>query len=264
LTLLPAGLVDRLASRLAPLAAWPAMSGMVVLAIVGALAAPPLVAASPTSAVAAGTLFVLSGLWHELGHAAALRWERWPSGAIGVGLLWMLPVLWSDVSATTVLPRAGRVRVDLAGVAFQLGFLGVVGVVSAALDWSGGGAVVRAGMLAIVWCLLPVVRSDGHWLVCDLFGLASLDAPPPRSWGRGRRAGLATWRLVSMAAIAGVVGLVMVRVLTLARAAEGPATRPGNLLLVAVGVILALGGLRAGRRMIALAGAVIRDLRVRS
>ncbi|MBD3222551.1 hypothetical protein GF314_15055 [bacterium] len=263
-TLLSAGAVDGLAARISSLAAWPAMAGMVVLAAVGILAAPSPEVASSASALAAVALFVLSGLWHELGHAAALRRERWPPGAIGLGLLWVLPVLWSDVSATSVLRRVGRVRVDLAGVAFQLGFLGVVGAVSRAADWSAGGAVVRAGLLAIIWCLLPVVRSDGHWLVCDVLGLASLDAVPPRHWGRARRAGLVGWRLVSMAAIAGVVGLVLVRVLALARAAEGPLTRPGNLLLVAVGVILVLGGLRALGRIVTLARAAVRDLHVGS
>ena len=68
-------------------------------------------------------VFLVTALAHELGHAAALAREGWPPGSVGVGLLWVLPVGWCDVSAVALLPRRGRVRVDLAGVAFQLAAL---------------------------------------------------------------------------------------------------------------------------------------------
>jgi putative peptide zinc metalloprotease protein len=259
LPILPARVVDRLAGRLGVLAGWWVQAGMVVLGLVGMASAPSTWPGDPGTLLLAAALFVLSGVWHELGHAAALRREGWAPGAIGAGLLWILPVLWSDVTATTLLPRAGRVRVDVAGVAFQAGFIGVVGLVATLVGWPAGGAVVRAGWVAILWSLLPLVRSDGHWLVCDLLGLQNLTAPAPPSLGRRGRRVLAVWRGTAAMAVVALLGLLITRLVAVA-ATRMPTDSPAGWAAIGLGsIVLVLGIGRAIGRLGRLVRAMRRD-----
>jgi putative peptide zinc metalloprotease protein len=147
-------------------------------------------------------LFLLTAFWHELGHAAALAREGYPPGGIGAGVLFVIPVLFADVTAVGALSRTGRIRVDLSGVIFQLSAggaffaLGACGrlppFLSAALTLAGSSA-----LLAITWSLLPLLRSDGFWFLCDLLGLKDLDRPPAKPSGRGLRLFLAGLQLTN-------------------------------------------------------------------
>jgi hypothetical protein len=133
-----------------------------------------------TGWLAGFTLILLTALWHELGHAAALQREGYPPGAIGVGILFVIPVLWADVTAVAALPRKRRLRVDLAGVCFQLGAGGLC-VVGAATEGPGKaifGMGAFGALAAVVWSLLPFMRTDGYWALCDLLELDDLDRPP--------------------------------------------------------------------------------------
>lgn len=189
--LAPAPLVRRAAGALPALAG---NRGLTVLALggvagcllgtAGAAGRAPL--PWPGSAVAAGVgLFLLSALWHELGHAAGLARSGYPPGGIGAGLLFVIPVLFADVTAVGALPRAGRIRVDVSGVIFQAaaagGFLALAAWPGMAPFWVR--ALTLAGssaLLAVSWSLFPFIRSDGYWLLCDLLGLDDLDRPPAR------------------------------------------------------------------------------------
>ncbi len=224
LPLLPAVAVDAAARRLAPLASWPALAALAAggglacllgpLARAGAPAAAP-AGGAPGAAVApaVGTwgpalaLFLAGALWHELGHAAALRREGYPAGRIGGGLLLLVPVLWCDVSAVGLLPRRGRLRVDLAGAGFQLAAAGLLGLLPAA----AARLAAWSTLLAVAWSLLPVLRTDGHWLLADLLGLPDLEAPAARATAgrvRARRAVAGTLllhRLLRLLLLAGAV-----------------------------------------------------------
>lgn len=177
--LVPAAAVRAAARVLAPLASWPALaiaagSGVATLA----LARPWTVLASgpspsgPSGPAPALLLFAACAVWHELGHAAALRREGYAPGGIGAGWLVFIPVLYADVSPVALLSRAGRLRVDLAGVAFQAGAAGALA--SLALWPSLSPAAVAALRLAatattaaLVGALLPLPRSDGGWALRD-------------------------------------------------------------------------------------------------
>ncbi len=134
--------------------------------------------------VAAGLgLFLLSAIWHELGHAAALARSGYPAGGIGAGILFVVPVLFADVTAVGVLSRTGRLRVDVSGVVFQLAagglFMGVASVPG--IPEAAAQVLALAGssaLLAVTWSLFPFIRSDGYWLLCDFLGLDDLDRPP--------------------------------------------------------------------------------------
>lgn len=193
-TLLPTRLVARLARSLTPLASWPALASMSIVGLGSAFALRPwaVTSASASHIVSpvALTLFGLGAVWHELGHAAALRREGYQPGGIGAGLLLVVPVLFADVSAVGLLPRAGRLRVDLAGLAFQSGAAGLYAVIGTVSQLPPQIAVaVRAAatatLLALVYGLLPLPRSDGSWILRD--ALAG-DGPPTGRAARARRA----------------------------------------------------------------------------
>ena len=103
-------------------------------------------------------MFLLTALWHELGHAAAIARYKYPPGAIGAGLLFVIPVLFADVTAVGVLPRAGRLRVDMAGVIFQFGLGGALALIGLVGNTNGllGGAWLA--LLAVGWSLFPFGR----------------------------------------------------------------------------------------------------------
>jgi putative peptide zinc metalloprotease protein len=140
-------------------------------------------AAGATALATALALFLVSGLVHELGHAAALLRSGYRPGGIGAGLMVILPVLWCDVSAVALLGRRDRLRVDLAGPAFHVAVAGAFAVAAPALPAAGGAAA--AGVYAVAWSLLPVIRSDGFWALADGLGAGDLEraptaADPPR------------------------------------------------------------------------------------
>lgn len=117
-------------------------------------------------------LFAAGALLHELGHAAALKREGYAPGGIGVSLFVCVPVLYADVSAVRLLPRGGRLRVDLAGLSFQAGAAGALAVAGAAdgvpvAVTAAARAAAVATLLALGWALLPFPRSDGSWALRD-------------------------------------------------------------------------------------------------
>ncbi len=169
--LVPAGAVRRAAALAAPLAstrglAFVAAAGLTAVACLRPWEGPPRL--SP----AALGLFAAGALWHELGHAAALRREGYAPGGIGLSLFVCVPVLYADVSAVRLLPRGGRLRVDLAGLAFQAGAAGALAVAGAAEGvpvavTAAARAAAVATLLALGWALLPFPRSDGSWALRD-------------------------------------------------------------------------------------------------
>jgi len=207
--LLPAELVDSLARRLGGLATGAALlaqaaGGLAAFALGFRLPADEVAvpALSPASVAVALPLFLATALWHELGHAAALRRHGYPAGGIGLGLLFVIPVMFCDVTAVAALPRRERLRVNLAGVAFQQAAAGLVFLAGGVVAGEAGAGLRLAalsGLLAIGWSLLPFVRTDGYWLLCDLLGRHDLESPlepggDPTAGGRllsGGRSGAA-------------------------------------------------------------------------
>jgi len=212
--LVPAAVVRKLAGVLQVLAG---NRGLAVMALLGG--AGYVVAACPVfgagsgqvgfswdlGTVAAGLgLFLLTAIWHELGHATALARSGYPPGGIGAGVLFVIPVLFADVTAVGALPRSGRIRVDVSGIFFQLalggafmalaGWFTTIPVCASALTLAGSSA-----LLAVSWSLFPFIRSDGYWLLCDLLGLDDLDRPPSKPISKRLRAFLVGYQLTNAA-----------------------------------------------------------------
>lgn len=188
LPLLPACLVNRVAGALSGATTAAALGSLLVVGVAGyslgyhSLLEPgscqdtASLATSSNLGVAAG-LFLLTALWHELGHAAALRYEEYPPGSIGLGLVVFLPVLYCDVTPALALPRQGRLRVDAAGVVFQVAAGGLFFFTGSQLSVTSLWLAGISALLAVAWSLLPFLRSDGYWLLCDLVGRPDLESP---------------------------------------------------------------------------------------
>ncbi len=211
LPLIPARVVRFLAFRLAFLTSGRGLIGLTLVGLAGFIHLGMTAAANPIRlgpgvVGAALGLFFLTALWHELGHAAALARHGYPPGGIGAGLLFVIPVLFADVTAVGVLPRAGRLRVDVAGVVFQFGFGGVLALMSGL--GAAPGIAAWLALLAICWSLFPFIRADGYWIVCDLLGLTELENDPDPAPGFGLGLFLRGYRLANAVFLLGV-GIVL-------------------------------------------------------
>lgn len=160
------------------------------------------------------SLLVLSGGFHELGHAAGCRYGGAKPGRLGVGFYLAWPVFYSDVTDSYRLGRAGRLRTDLGGVYFNA----VAAVVAAGAYLVTGYEALTAFVLVqqiqIAQQFMPFVRLDGYYVVADLAGvpdpfarlrpvLASLvpSRPVPRQAAElrpGARAVIAAWALLAI------------------------------------------------------------------
>jgi outer membrane lipoprotein-sorting protein len=116
-------------------------------------------------------IIILAGMFHELGHAAALRYGGGKVQSMGVGLYLVYPVLYTDVTDSYRLGRWARVRTDLGGIYFHLIFaLGLIIFSSV----SGQEFLLFPALLInleMIHQLLPFVRMDGYWLLADLTGI---------------------------------------------------------------------------------------------
>ena len=117
-----------------------------------------------------GVLFV-SGVFHEFGHAAALRYGGGRARGMGFGLYLVYPALYTDTTDSYRLGRWARVRTDLGGFYFHLIF--ALGLVALYLltGWEFLLVAVMLINLDIVYQCLPFVRFDGYWALADVTGI---------------------------------------------------------------------------------------------
>ncbi len=123
-----------------------------------------------------GLLIVLAitltaSVFHEFGHASALRYGGGKVRGMGAGIYLVYPVLYTDVTDSYRLGRWARVRTGLGGMYFHLIFtLGIIGYYLI----SGQELVllvVPLITLEIVRQFFPFIRLDGYWVLADLTGI---------------------------------------------------------------------------------------------
>jgi len=110
-------------------------------------------------------------IFHELGHASAMRRAGVPYGDIGVALYVFVPVYYTDVTHSYRLSRAERVRVDLGGMYFDCISMIALFV---AFRLTGHQVLVLAILLVGINMLrefTPYMRYDGYYLMADLVGV---------------------------------------------------------------------------------------------
>jgi putative peptide zinc metalloprotease protein len=116
-------------------------------------------------------IVLVSGVFHEFGHASALRYGGGQVRGMGVGIYIVYPAFYTDVTDSYRLGRWARVRTGLGGFYFHLIFtLGVIGLYLA----SGQEFLLFVVLLIdlnIIYQCLPFVRLDGYWVLADLTGI---------------------------------------------------------------------------------------------
>lgn len=120
-----------------------------------------------------GMVFV-SAVFHECGHVAACRYGGARPGKMGFGLYLVWPALYSTVTDSYRLSRAGRLRTDLGGVYFNAVF--IAGMNVAYLNTGSPWLLVAIVMLHIETAMqfLPIIRMDGYYILSDLIGVPDL------------------------------------------------------------------------------------------
>ena len=125
------------------------------------------------------TLLVLamvlaSAAFHECGHVSACRYGGARPGKMGFGLYLVWPALYSTVTDSYRLSRAGRLRTDLGGVYFNTVFIAGMNVVY--LNTGSPWLLVAIVALHFETALqfLPMIRLDGYYILSDLIGVPDL------------------------------------------------------------------------------------------
>jgi hypothetical protein len=242
-----------------------ALAGLMIAGIVAPLLPSAIEVSGPLDTgdwLAAVGLFFAGAVFHELGHAAALSAQGYPAGGIGAGVLFVIPVLHSDVSAISQLPTGGKLRVDMAGVALQVGYGAVLVLIAGGPGVQDSAWVLASRMtyFAVVWNLIPFIRADGYWALCDAFGFRDLDRGYEGVPSKPKLVFLLIHRILNIV----FLGLVAV-VLPVSWASRLGAVLPMGLgawaSVIVPGLILILWGAMA-KRIYRLIGVLVLDFRL--
>jgi hypothetical protein len=234
--LVPAGIVTRIASPLAPLFDRRIASVLVVAAlgahmlfVVRAGIARPSPWARDTHHIGAGVGLAFCAyalVWvvraiHELGHAAAAHRFGARLGGVGYGLYAGMLVLFTDLSDAWRLPRRHRVVVNLGGVYFQFLASSLFAVWALVTTSPVARLVVVMNLVGLLYTANPVLRTDSYWVLVDMLGIVDLRAASVRwlrrvartrdlraAWSLARaQPALAAYAVLCVAFSALVVGL---------------------------------------------------------
>lgn len=186
MTWFPAWLVARIARVLAvafhPLVAAVliGLSLTILLVRIRDIPAPTAFLGNDVSFWSVYSLFLLSVIIHEFGHASACaRYGGKPSD-IGFSFYWLFPVLYSDVNDVWRLRRWQRVVVDLGGAYFQLVVGAVYLAISVVTGWPDGQYTLALILYSFLVTLNPILKFDGYWLMADILGVVNLWQQPGR------------------------------------------------------------------------------------
>lgn len=112
-----------------------------------------------------------SAIFHEFGHASALRYGGGHARKMGAGFYAVFPVFFTDTTDSYRLGRWARVRTGLGGVYFHIIFaLALMGLAVV----SGNEFLLIAVFLInleLAHQFIPFVRMDGYWVLTDLTGV---------------------------------------------------------------------------------------------
>src|SRR5919109_3878298 len=116
-------------------------------------------------------LVLASGVAHELGHAAGLRYGGGRARRMGFGFYLAFPAFFTDVTDSYRLGRWARVRTGLGGVYFHFLFATALIGIALAVDAEFLFLAVLLINIEIVRQFIPFVRLDGYWVLADLTGV---------------------------------------------------------------------------------------------
>jgi putative peptide zinc metalloprotease protein len=126
---------------------------------------------SPELFLAVVAILIVSGCFHEFGHASALQYGGGQVRGMGVGFYLLFPAFYADITDSYRLGRWARMRADVGGFYFHLIFtLGLIVLYLISGQTFLLFAVVLINLNIIFQCL-PFVRMDGYWALADLTGI---------------------------------------------------------------------------------------------
>ncbi len=128
----------------------------------------------PTLTLLVLAMILASAAFHECGHVSACRYGGARPGKMGFGLYLVWPALYSTVTDSYRLSRAGRLRTDLGGVYFNAIF--IAGMSYAYLNTGSPWLLVAIVVMHIETAtqFLPMIRLDGYYILSDLIGVPDL------------------------------------------------------------------------------------------
>jgi putative peptide zinc metalloprotease protein len=184
-TLLPERAANAVAVLLRPLFRWPVVFAVIVsvagmdywlFVSHGLGAGLQQILRNPICLLAVLGLSVLSGAFHECGHATGCRYSGGRPGVIGVGIYLVWPSFFTNVTDSYRLGRAGRLRTDLGGVYFNAVFILALAGIYAATSAQILLLVIAITQLEMLQQLIPIVRFDGYFILSDVAGVPDMFA----------------------------------------------------------------------------------------
>jgi putative peptide zinc metalloprotease protein len=242
-TLLPERAANAVAVLLRPLFRWPVVIAVMVSVVGtdywlfvshGLGAGLQQILRNPISLLAVLGLSVLSGAFHECGHATGCRYSGARPGVIGVGIYLVWPSFFTNVTDSYRLGRAGRLRTDLGGVYFNAVFILALAGIYVATSAQILLLVIAITQLEMLQQLIPIVRIDGYFILSDVAGVPDMFARvapivksvlpggrrDPRVAGlrRGTRIMVTSWVLVVMPLLFAFMGYLLLHLPEINRA----------------------------------------------
>jgi hypothetical protein len=116
-------------------------------------------------------VMLISNIFHEFGHASAIRYGGGRARGIGAGIYLVYPVFYTDLTDSYRLGRLARVRTDLGGFYFH--FIFELGIIAYTLISRNDFLLIIVALidLDIIYQCMPFVRFDGYWTLADLTGI---------------------------------------------------------------------------------------------
>ncbi|MBV8694694.1 MAG: hypothetical protein JO125_04675 [Chloroflexi bacterium] len=126
---------------------------------------------TPGGLLLALAVMVISNIFHEFGHASAIRYGGGRARGIGAGIYLVYPVFYTDLTDSYRLGRWARVRTDLGGFYFH--FIFELGIIAYTLISRNDFLLIIVALidLDIIYQCMPFVRFDGYWTLADLTGI---------------------------------------------------------------------------------------------
>jgi putative peptide zinc metalloprotease protein len=119
-------------------------------------------------------LLLVAAAFHECGHVSACRYGGAKPGVMGFGLYLVWPALYSTVTDSYRLGRAGRLRTDLGGVYFNVVFITGMSAVYVQTGTPWLLVAIVALHFETAMQFLPMIRLDGYYILSDLIGVPDL------------------------------------------------------------------------------------------
>lgn len=131
---------------------------------------------TPASWIVYALCIAVSGLFHELGHASALKRAGKEPGPIGVGIYLFIPVFYADVSAAWPLSARRRIWIDIGGVYFQSILVSAAMLLYFVTESSIMLWFAATTIAVMIVSANPFLKMDGYWAIVDSTGIANLHA----------------------------------------------------------------------------------------